>query len=115
MGIDPLRRFDEVADEVARTIDDGKATDLLLLSPPTSPDLSAARRARQPARGQDAGGRGAAVSPATVASKNMESMINTWRGWVCLIVTALSILIVLQQPRLVFFWKPVGARLAWEG
>ena len=114
MGIDPLRRFDEVADEVARTIDDGKATDLLLLSPPTSPDLSAARRARQPVRGQEAGGRGAAVSPATVASKNMESMINTWRGWVCLIVTALSILIVLQQPRLVFFWKPVGARLAWE-
>lgn len=114
MGIDPLRRFDEVADEVARTIDDGKATDLLLLSPPTSPDLSAARRARQPARGQEAGDRGAAVSPATVASKNMESMINTWRGWVCLIVTALSILIVLQQPRLVFFWKPVGARLAWE-
>ena len=67
MGIDPLRRFDEVADEVARTIDDGKATDLLLLSPPTSPDLSAARRARQPARGQEARGRGAAVSPATVA------------------------------------------------
>ena len=66
MGIDPLRRFDEVADEVARTIDDGKATDLLLLSPPTSPDLSAARRARQPARGQEAGGRGA-VSPAMVA------------------------------------------------
>ena len=108
MGMDPLTTFDEVADEVARTIDDGRATDLLLLSPPASPDLSAARRARQTGGGSVEGGGRSAVSPATVASKNMESMINTWRGWVCLIVTALSVAIVLQQPRLVLFWKPVG-------
>ena len=107
MGMDPLTTFDEVADEVARTIDDGRAIDLLLLSPPASPDLSAARRARQTGRSVEAGGR-SAVSPATVASKNMESMINTWRGWVCLIVTALSVAIVLQQPRLILFWRPAG-------
>ena len=107
MGMDPLTTFDEVADEVARTIDDGRATDLLLLSPPASPDPSAARRARQTGRSVESGGR-SAVSPATVASKNMESMINTWRGWVCLIVTALSVAIVLQQPRLILFWRPAG-------
>ena len=110
--MDPLTTFDEVADEVARTIDDGRATDLLLLSPPASPDLAAARRAHRTGGSVEAGGNSA--SPATIASKNMESMINTWRGWVCLIVTALSVTIVLQQPRLVLFWKPVGARLTWE-
>ena len=116
-GMDPLTTLDEVvttldevADEVARTISDAPATDLLLLSPPASPDPSASRRARQAGRSAEPGRH----SPATVASKNMESMINTWRGWVCLIVTALSVAIVLQEPRLVLFWRPVGARLTWE-
>lgn len=76
------------------------ATDLLLISPPATPAPPGGRREHN--------------TPGSTPARRMEALINTWRGWCCLIVTGLSVVIVLQQPKIFLFWRPVSAKCVWE-
>ena len=75
------------------------ATSLLLLSPPVTP------LTRKRADASD---------PTAANAKSTETLINTWRGWCCLLVTTLSVVLVLQRPKIFLFWRPAGARVTWE-
>ena len=39
-----------------------------------------------------------------MATSEIERRVNEWRGWSCLCITALSILLVLLDPRCFVFW-----------